>query len=111
MKILLLTTLLMLTSLLPAQAAEHDDRLQAIARMGELNGVALQCRYLDQMRRIKQVLIRHLPKERALGEWFEKTTQDAFMSFMQENRECPGLIEFERDLDAASERIAEVFAP
>ena len=110
MKTLLLTSLLMLSVLQPASAANHEARLDAIARMGELNGVALQCRYLDQMRRIKQVLIKNLPKERALGEWFEKTTQDSFMGFMQENRECPGLIEFERDLDQASQRIEEVFA-
>lgn len=109
MKTLLLSLPLLSVLLLPAQADQQDDRLQAIGRMGKLNGVALQCRYLDQMRRIKQVLIRHLPKKRELGEWFEKTTQDSFMSFMEENRECPGLIEFERDLDAASQRIAEVF--
>ncbi len=101
--------LVLLLLAIQAPAAEPTPRLQAIGRMGELNGVALQCRYLDQMRRIKQVLIRHLPKKRELGEWFEKTTQDSFMSFMEENRECPGLIEFERDLDAASQRIAEVF--
>jgi len=111
MKTLLPSLLLSLAMSLPASAAETGDtQLQAIARMGELNGIALQCRYLDQMRRIKQVLISHLPKQRALGEWFEKTTQDSFMNFMQQNRECPGLIEYERELDQASKRIAEVFA-
>jgi hypothetical protein len=93
----------------PAAAGQDKARLDAIARMGELNGIALQCRYLDQMRRIKQALIRYLPKKRELGEWFERTTQDSFMNFMKNNRECPGLIEYERDLDKASKRIAEVF--
>ncbi len=110
MKTLPLTVLLLLSSLHSAFAADRDARLQAIARMGELNGIALQCRYLDQMRRIKQVLIQNLPKQRALGEWFETTTQDSFMAFMQSDRECPGLIEFERDLDEASRQIREVFA-
>ncbi len=107
-KITLALVLLMLLQA-PATAATQEQRLDAIARMGELNGIALQCRYLDQMRRIKQVLIRHLPKQRALGEWFEKTTNDSFMGFMQSGEECPGLIEFEQDLDQASQRIAEVF--
>jgi len=110
MKIQLLSIPFLLSLLLPVSAAEHDARLQAIARMGQLNGIALQCRYLDQMRRIKQVLIKNLPKERALGEWFEKTTQDAFMDFMQNDRACPGLIEFENDLDRASRQIEEVFS-
>lgn len=106
---LALVFLMLLQAPATATAASQEQRLDAIARMGELNGIALQCRYLDQMRRIKQVLIRHLPKERALGEWFEKTTSDSFMDFMQKREECPGLIEFEQDLDQASQRIAEVF--
>ncbi len=98
---LALVFLMLLQAPATATAASQEQRLDAIARMGELNGIALQCRYF--------VLIRHLPKERALGEWFEKTTSDSFMDFMQKREECPGLIEFEQDLDQASQRIAEVF--
>ncbi len=93
-----------------ATSAPSDSQLNAIARMGELNGIALQCRFLDQMRRIKQVLIKNLPKQRALGAWFEEKTHESFMDFMKKDSACPGLIEFDRDLDTAAKQVEEAFS-
>ena len=107
----LLPCLFLMLFLQGAQATPASDaQLQAIARMGELNGIALQCRFIDQVRRIKQVLIQHLPKQRALGEWFEHKTNESFTRLLGDNTTCPGLIEFERDLDAASQQLEQAFA-
>ena len=83
-----------------AQAAT-DSQLNSIAELGKLNGVALQCSYTTQMQQIKQALVLNLPKKRALGEWFEKTTNDSFMSFMTANASCPSAVEFMQQVNAA----------
>jgi len=95
--IMLIVALFAVTS---AQAAT-ESQLNAIAKMGELNGVALQCRYLDQMQRIKMTLVLHLPKQRELGDWFESTTSSSFMDFMTKNSACPGAVPFVEQVDAA----------
>ncbi|RMG34395.1 MAG: hypothetical protein D6720_09265 [Gammaproteobacteria bacterium] len=102
----------LLLLLQPVHAAPATEaQLQAIARMGELNGVALQCRFVDQVRRIKQELIKRLPKQRALGAWFEQKTNAAFTDFINRGDRCPGLLEFEKDLEQAVARLDEAFSP
>ena len=83
-----------------AQAAS-DSQLESIADLGRLNGVALQCRYTTQMQQIKQALVLNLPKQRALGEWFENKTNDSFMAFMTTNASCPSATEFMQQVNAA----------
>jgi hypothetical protein len=83
-----------------AQAAS-DSQLNAIADLGRLNGVALQCRYTTQMQQIKQALVLNLPKQRVLGEWFDNKTNDSFMAFMTTNASCPSATEFMQQVNAA----------
>ena len=96
--VIALPLLCLLPQVAPAQAATKIQ-LAAISEMGRLNGIALQCGYLDETRRIKMALIRALPKQRALGQWFEQETNASFMSFIQDNRNCPPLAEFAQDLE------------
>lgn len=91
-----------------ARAATQSE-LDAISTMGELNGIALQCRYIEQMRRIKLSLVMHLPKQRELGDWFEHTTNNSFMDFMRKDAQCPTLQQFDEQLDAAIKEIAVTF--
>lgn len=72
----------------PAMAAT-ESQLAAISALGELNGVALQCSYIEQMQQIKRALVLSLPKRRELGELFEQTTNRSFMGFMTDNSVCP----------------------
>ena len=83
-----------------AQAAS-DSQLESIADLGRLNGVALQCRYTTQMQQIKQALVLNLPKQRALGAWFEEKTNASFMAFMSVNASCPSATEFMQQVNAA----------
>ncbi len=107
-KITLLPLLSALVWLPSAQSATEDE-LASISRMGELNGIALQCSYVDQMQRIKQALVVNLPKRRELGEWFEKTTNTSFMSFMEKQSTCPDALIFVDDVGVAISKLETTF--
>ena len=90
--------------------AGGDAGLAAIDRMSELNGVALACRFDDQMRRIKQALIGNLPKQRELGARFEEGTNAAFMRFVQAGEPCPSPARFESEVNLAVEQLRQAYA-
>ena len=103
-KTLILLPLIILVSISPgafAAQAASDSQLNAIADLGRLNGVALQCGYTTQMQQIKQALVLNLPKQRALGEWFENKTNDSFLAFMTTNASCPSAVDFMQEVNAA----------
>ena len=104
----ILLFLFMLACQSTAMAAD-EAKLSAIAEMGRLNGIALQCHYLEQMQRIKRTLVLNLPKQRALGDWFEKKTNASFMDFMNSQASCPGLLQFDKDLAQATQELETVF--
>jgi hypothetical protein len=93
--------LISISSSAHAAQAASDSQLDSIAEMGRLNGIALQCRYTTQMQQIKQALVLNLPKQRALGEWFENKTNDSFMAFMSTNASCPSAVDFMQEVNAA----------
>lgn len=95
-------------SLFAAQAAS-DTQLKAIVEMGRLNGIALQCRYLPQVQQIKRELVKNLPRQRALGDWFEQQTNESFMAFMQKNEACPAPFDFDGKLQQATKQLAQAF--
>jgi hypothetical protein len=101
----LLLTLLCSASANSATPAELD----AIAEMGRLNGIALQCRYVEKMQKIKMSLVLHLPRQRELGDWFERSTNQSFMDFMNRDARCPPLEMYEQQLEAAIKDIEKIF--
>lgn len=90
--------------------ADAEDQHAAITRLGELNGVALQCRYFEQMQRIKQTLVVNLPKKRELGLLFEDATNRSFLAFMQQDETCPGSADFVSQIDSAVSDLEAAFA-
>lgn len=92
----------------PVRAATQPE-LDAISAMGELNGIALQCRYIERVQRIKLSLVMHLPKQRELGEWFEHTTNNSFIDFMRKGSACPTRAQFDEQLDVAIKQIETTF--
>ena len=92
----------------PSQAASQSE-LAAISVIGQVNAVALQCRYVEEVQRIKRVLVQTLPKQRSLGVWFEQTTNDAFMEFMRQEKSCPPHDEFSSRLDQAIDGLKKVY--
>ena len=96
-----LIILISISSNVLASRAATEPQLSSIAELGRLNGIALQCSYTTQMQQIKQALVLNLPKQRALGEWFENKTNDSFMSFMATNASCPSAVDFMQEVNAA----------
>ena len=106
---LMLAIFLFATGWQTAALAASEKQLSAIAEMGRLNGIALQCRYLEQIQRIKRQLVLNLPKQRALGDWFEQKTNASFMAFMKNNDSCPGVANFDKALQQAEADLQAVF--
>ena len=93
---------------LPA-AAVTEAQLDTIKSLGSLNGVALKCRFLDETNRMKEVLVKTLPKRRELGLAFEEQTNDSFLKFISEGQNCPDRLEFSHNVDAAIKALGEAF--
>lgn len=99
--------------LLAAVARGDGDmvtRYAAIDALGRLNGVALQCRYIDQVRRMKAAVIEAAPKERSFGLAFDQATNRAFLAFIKQDRRCPGQAGFEQRVAERIEDLRRVFA-
>ena len=92
------------------QAEISSEHYQLVSRMGELNGVALSCRYFQQTKKIKAGLIASLPKRRELGQVFDDKTNESFLAFVQAQSSCPSPAEFSVEVDKALEALSEGFA-
>jgi len=111
MKTLMLTisaVFLMQSSSFASEAAS-DGQLKALSDMGRLNAIALQCRYLPQVQRIKRELVLNLPKQRALGDWFEQKTNESFMKFMDNDSGCPAVLDFDQELQQTIDKLETQF--
>lgn len=96
---------------LPLSAAEPTDaRYAAVSALGALNGIALQCRYLDQVRRMKTAIVTNVPKERSFGLAFDEATNDAFMAFIRNGDTCPPHEALERRVGHAVDGLVEALS-
>jgi hypothetical protein len=97
-------TALLFTTLVFAQvqpAAADDSKLAAIKHLGELNGIALQCKALSETQRMKRALVVNLPKRRQLGELFDYETNRSFMAFIKRDGSCPSPEVLREEVDHA----------
>lgn len=93
-----------------AQAQGMDDaQFAIIKKLGELNGVALNCQYLNETQRMKKALVLALPKRRQFGEAFDVETNAAFLRFIENKSECPAEAAFSKQVDAAILELDAVF--
>lgn len=92
----LLSTALVLIADPVVHATPTDKRYAAIDALGELNGIALQCRYIDQVRRMKAAVVRNAPKERSFGFAFDEASNRAFLQFIEQQDACPNPDNFAR---------------
>jgi len=90
-------------------AAISDQQYQTIRALGELNGVALHCRYLEQTHRMKKALVRVLPKRRALGQGFDDVTNESFLRFIEEKGTCPDPASFSGQVGDAIHELEQAF--
>lgn len=107
-KITLLAAFIPCLLALPAQAID-EVQYGSISHLGELNAVALNCRYLEQTRRMKKALVAALPKRRALGQAFDDKTNEAFLVLMKTEEDCPDKEAFENDVGSAIQALNQAF--
>ncbi len=94
---------------LQAQAVS-DQQYDSIRALGELNGVALHCKFINETRRMKRALVLALTKRKQLGDAFDSFTNDSFLAFIQENAECPEEAKFAVEVDKAIIALDAAFA-
>ncbi|MEW6648064.1 MAG: hypothetical protein AB1450_12775 [Pseudomonadota bacterium] len=83
---------------------------ETVIRLGELNGVALQCGYGADMRRMKQALVNTVPKVSQLGDLFEQETQKSFLRMVEKRQPCPNLAPFHSEVDGAITALQKAYA-
>ena len=93
-----------------AVGASPETRYQVIKDLGALNGVALQCGYIEEVRRMKQAVVLNVPKERSYGLAFDDSTNASFLAFIQEQRSCPHRDNFHRQVGHQIDEVRETFA-
>ena len=101
---------LFLMALSTMAPAALDERHAAIDRLGELNGIALQCRYIDQVRRMKAAVVQHAPKQRSYGLAFDQATNRAFLAFIEQQGACPTEEALARDVGHRIDAIRAAFS-
>lgn len=85
--------------------AAADERLAVIKRLGELNGIALNCGALSETQRMKQALVLVLPKQKQLGELFDYETNRSFIKLIQEEAACPATGELHQKVAQALQEL------
>ena len=90
--------------------AATEEQLNSIEKLGTLNGVALQCGYIEQAGRIKSALIMNLPKERELGRLYEEVTNESFLASLNDPAGCPGEAALAERVDAGITILKKAFS-
>jgi hypothetical protein len=92
-----------------AVAADDEARYDAVKALGRLNGIALQCKYIDLVSRMKQAVVKTVPKERSFGLAFDQAANDSFLEFTLKQSSCPGPAGFEKDVSQQIELLQQTF--
>jgi hypothetical protein len=108
MKAFLVTLVVLATSLSARAEDPVDPRDRAVANLGRLNGIALNCRAKAETDRFRKAVIDVAPKLREIGETFEKATDASFREAV--GKPCPLPEALRMEGDAAVERLKKVFA-
>ncbi len=93
----------------PPVAAQSEAGEQAIRDLGALNGMALECGYIDQVRRMKKAIVAYAPKTRYYGSVFEESTNKGFMAFIEAKRPCPTEVTLEAKVEEAVSTLQKAF--
>ncbi len=102
--------LILLSFSTPVAADMLADQHQAVKDLGRLNGVALHCKYLDQVRAMKAAVVANAPKQRSFGLAFDEGTNEAYLEQIQQRAPCPGKTAFARRVESATQQLEQAFA-
>ena len=102
-----LLALLLATQL--AHAAASETELNAVDRLGRVNGTVLACGYLELVPRIKGAMILYVRETREMGKTFEDATQERYRAIIGADGDCPGPADTRGEMEAAVEEIKHAF--
>lgn len=105
-KIYLIPILALLTT--PAYAVS-EIQLERVKQLGELNGIALNCGYIDETRRMKRSLVSTVPKIRVIGLAFDESTNSSFLSIIKSGATCPTEKSLSQRVDSGIEQLEKEF--
>ncbi len=90
--------------------ATTDTQQQAIESLGQLNGIALQCKRTAEMQQMKQAMVDNLPKQRSLGELYDNATNASFLDFARNNKACQDSEGFTTRVNTAIDKLNQAFS-
>ncbi len=90
---------------------DTQQQFDSLKAMGKLNGVALQCKYLKQVQKMKAAIVESAPPERSIGLAFDQASNDSFLAFLASGQPCPGPAGFEREVSQAIADMKAAFMP
>ncbi len=108
--LILALTIFVSTPVLAGSQVLTEAQYSAIQKLGQLNGIALNCGYLAETQRMKKSLVMALPKVRQFGEAFDIETNKAFLKFIEERSICPEEKQLSVEVDTAIIELDAVFA-
>lgn len=86
-----------------------EQQNQAVSRLGELNGIALNCDYPAETMRMKKALIANVPKRRGIGQLFDDKSHESFLSIIRQGAICPDERELQGWIDEAIVTLKQVY--
>ncbi len=92
-------------SLATSTQAEETVLHQAIGELGTLNGIALACKQNALTARMREIMVDTVPKERDIGEVFERATHTSFLDFGRSGKVCPDGKSLAGDIDLVREKL------
>lgn len=104
-----LISLVLLLQAAVTTASTHSQ-YRVVRQLGELNGIALHCRRIDETRRMKRAMVETLPKIKALGDLFDQASHERFLSLSGGEGTCPLRSEFKQQIVAAIEELRGQFS-
>ncbi len=90
--------------------AVTDTQFESVRALGKLNGIALNCSYIDETRRMKRSLVATVPKLRVIGQAFDESTNDAFLEMVHNGSSCPSERSLSEQVDHAIQQVEQQFA-
>ena len=101
--------ILFFTTLPSSVFAVSDVQFKTVRSLGELNGAALNCKYIDETRRMKRSLVSTVPQLRVIGQAFDQSTNSAFLTMIKSEQPCPDEYSLSRQVDQAIQQLEQAF--
>lgn len=104
-----ITSTLLIALLSTSAVAITEPQFESVRALGTLNGIALNCSYIDETRRMKRSLVASVPKLRVIGQAFDESTNSAFLKMISEQSTCPTERSLGEQVDQAIEALEHAF--